>query len=138
MKYDGVIARLGEDKELYLFILNPKTKKMMNGLIISEKGYDDLMDNDLMVVDVIFKDGTKEVKDFDIEGFVYDHKYNLSDIFLSIKNYLMFHIDYDTTNMSLEEIIKNGNIDDVAIHCIKNTKDLKPKRKYKKQNEFDK
>ena len=25
-----------------------------------------------------------------------------------------------------------------ASHVIKNTKDLKPKRKYKKQNEFDK
>jgi hypothetical protein len=136
MKYDGVIARLGENKDLYLFILNPKTKKMMNGLVISEKGYDDLLDNDLMVVDVIFKDGTKEVKDFDIDGFIYESKYNLNDIFLSIKNYLMYHIE--NTNMTLEEIIKNGNIDEVALHCIKNTKDLKPKRKYKKKDESNK
>jgi hypothetical protein len=113
-------------------------QKMMDGLIISVKGYHALSDNDLMVVDVIFKDGTKEVKDFDVDGFIYESKYNLSDIFLSVKKYLMYHIDYETTNMSLENIIKNGNIDEVALHCIKNTKDLKPKIKYKKKNESNK
>lgn len=134
MNYDGVISRLGINKELYLFILNPKTNKIMNGLLISELDcYKELNTNELIVCDVVFKDGTKEDLSFDLDGFILEGKYDLNNIFLSIRNFLLYHINEDL-NITLEDIIKNGEIDTVAIHCIQNTKlNIKPKRKYTKK-----
>ena len=67
MKYDGVVIRI---EELFLFILDPDTNKIRDGINISDhKCYDDLKENQLMVVNVVFKDGTQEIDKIDLEEF---------------------------------------------------------------------
>jgi len=112
MIYKGVVGRL--DKELYLFMLDPESDNIMDGFVISEHVcYKDLKENQLMSVNVIFKDGTMELDDVDLYEFVHGDSYGRHDIFLNIKDILLFTFDID-----LEDEIKKGNFNEIAHDCI--------------------
>lgn len=113
MVFDGVVGKI-KDK-IYLFVQNPKTKKVMDGLIIS--GYTELEEKNIIVVDVIFKDGTEEDPNFNIVEFIYGDSYDMNDIFLYIKNHMII---YNTE--SLESLIKTGIIHNFVNNAIKESK----------------
>ena len=78
MKYDGVVIRF--DK-LYLFILDPDTDMIRDGITISEHDcYKDMKEDQLMVVSVIFKDGTLEIDKIDLDEFIHGDKYGDNNI----------------------------------------------------------
>ena len=120
MSYDGVVLNLDD---LYLFIINPDTDKIMDGISISyHKCYDNLKKDQLMVVKVIFKDGTQEIESLDLEDFIYSDHDN-HDVFLYITDVLLFSLgSKENKSITLEELINNGELNVVAHECIKNSK----------------
>lgn len=121
MKYDGIVSKINE---LYLFILDPDTNEMRDGINISEhKCYDDLKDDQLVVVNVVFKDGTKEVDKIDLDEFIYGDKYGDHNIFLCIYDLNLYSIK----DNKIENIINQGELNDVAISCIESSKKIKNK-----------
>jgi len=124
MKYDGVVIKI---EELYLFILNPETNKIMDGINISDhECYKDLNDDKLIVVEVSIKDGTQDIEDLDLNEFIYGDTYAPSDTFIYIHDIESFTFtDTDsggTKNVSILDIIDNGDLNDVAIECIESVK----------------
>lgn len=121
MKYDGVVCRL--DKILYLFILNPNDNMIMDGMNISEhECYNSLKDDQLMVVHVIFKDGTEELDNINLVDFIYDDVYDRNSIFIYIHDILLYSIRKKNKFISLKNLIDNGNLNEIAIECINNSK----------------
>lgn len=121
MKYDGVVSRLDDD--LYLFILNPDDNMMMDGMNISEhECYKDLKNDQIQVVKVIFKDGTEELDNIDLEDFIYSDVYDRNSIFLYIHDILLYSISNNKKNISLKKLIDNGDLNKIAIECIENSK----------------
>lgn len=126
MSYDGVITKLKIDDDylLYLFILNPDKNEIMDGINISNhKCYDELKKDQLMVVDVVFKDGTENLNNINLDEFIYGDTYGKNNIFLSIKDIVIYSVNDSKTNSSLEELIKNGNLPEIAKKCIKDSKE---------------
>ena len=121
MKYDGVVCRL--NKELYLFILNPDENVIMDGMNISEhECYNNLKDDQLMVVNVIFKDGTEELDNIDLESFIYDDVYDRNSVFLHIRDILLYSIGKKNQVISLKDIVDGDDFNKIAIECIENSK----------------
>jgi hypothetical protein len=121
MKYDGVVCRL--NKELYLFILNPDENMIMDGMNISEhECYNNLKDDQLMVVNVIFKDGTEELDNIDLESFIYDDVYDRNSVFLHIRDILLYSIGKKNQVISLKDIVDGDDFNKIAIECIENSK----------------
>jgi len=121
MKYDGIVCRL--NKELFLFILNPNDNMIMDGLNISEhECYKNLKDDQLMVVNVIFKDGTEELDNIDLDAFIYDDVYDRNSVFLYIHDILLYSISKRHNFVSLKDLIDDGDLNDIAIECIENSK----------------
>jgi hypothetical protein len=122
MKYEGVVIRIDE---LFLFILDPDTNIIRDGINISDhKCYDDLKNNQLMVVSVIFKDGTKEIDKIDLDEFIYGESYGEHDTFLYIHDIMLFSIfdNMENVDVNLKILIEKGKLNDVAINCISNSK----------------
>jgi hypothetical protein len=122
MKYDGVVIRIDD---LFLFILNPETNKLMDGINISEhECYKELNDEQLMVVDVSIKDGTEEIEDVDLEEFIYGDSYNRLDTFIYIHDVMLlsFSDNNSKDKIFIKQIIDNGDLNDVAIESIQNSK----------------
>ena len=125
MKYDGVVIRVDE---LYLFILNPETKKLMDGINISDhECYKDLKNDKLVVVKVSIKDGTQEIESVDLEEFIYGESYGRLDTFIYIHDINMFSFTNNDSSefVSLKDLISNGDLNNVAIECIETTKNIK-------------
>jgi hypothetical protein len=124
MKYDGVVAKFDE---LYLFILNPNTYKLMDGINLSDHAcYNDMKKNQLMVVEVVFKDGTVEIENLDLDEFIYGDKYDKHNTFMMVADINLFSIgdsEKPKKSLSLEKIARNGKLNDIAINCIKLTKE---------------
>jgi hypothetical protein len=119
MKYDGIVVKI--DK-LYLFILDPDTNEIRDGINISDhECYNELKDDQLMVVNVVFKDGTKEIDKIDLDEFIYGDKYGEHDVFLNIYDLVL----YSVNDIKIESIIEQGELNEVAISCIESTKKLK-------------
>ena len=129
MKYDGVVIRMrkSEDK-LFLFLLNPDNNELMDGINISEHDcYKDLRDTQLMVVDVVFKDGSEELEKVDLEEFIYGETYGRYDTFLYIQDKTLYSIGENCSEneenlVSLESIAEKGDLGKVAINCINKSK----------------
>lgn len=123
MKYDGAVIRLNSG--LFLFILDPETNELMDGLGISDhKCYKDLKDNKLMVVNVIFKDGTLELDKIDLDEFIEENKFN---IFIHIYDISLYSVDIEKYNSlcnTFEDIIKNGDFVEIALSCIEDSKKI--------------
>lgn len=122
MKYDGVVIRIDE---LYLFIFNPETKKIMDGINISDHDcYKDLKDDKLVVVKVSIKDGTQEIENIDLEEFIHGDSYGRLDTFIYIHDILTFSFKSNDSSefVSLRELIDNGDLNNVAIECIETSK----------------
>jgi len=118
MIYKGVVLKM---ELLYLFIINPDTNKLMDGINISEhKCYDNLNSEQIMVVDVKFKDGTKDIENFDLEEFIYGDSYGVHDVFLYIQDIQMY--TNQDKNDKLINLVKQGKLNDIAKGCIENLK----------------
>jgi len=125
MKYNGVVIKLNE---LFLFLLDPKTLEIKDGINISEhEVYNKMKDDQLMVVDVIFKDGTEEIDDLDLDEFIYGDKYGKYDTFIYIQDIMLFLIK-DEINGTLKELIDKGDLTDIATDCIEQSKNIKNNR----------
>ena len=124
MSYDAVVLNLDD---LYLFIINPDTNQIMDGVSISyHKCYENLTKEQLMVVKVIFKDGTQEIEDLDLEEFIYS-EHDKHDVFLYIKDVMLFSIGSEKGDVSLVDLINGGELNKVAHGCIKNSKNNEEK-----------
>ena len=124
MKYNGIVIRTSK-KQLFLFILDPILNELKDGINISDHAvYDDMKKNQLMVVDVLFKDGTIELDNIDLEEFIHGDSYGRNNVFIHIKDVLLYTISNEekNTDITMEEIIKSGKLNDVGIECIENTK----------------
>jgi hypothetical protein len=125
MKYDGVVVRNKKSNLLFLFILDPDTNELRDGFNISEhECYKDLNNDQLMVVNVTFRDGTQEIDKIDLEEFIHGDSYGKYDTFIHIQDLLAFSIlkNKDDKAIPLDKIIKNGDLTYVAIECIEETK----------------
>lgn len=128
MKYDGIVIKVDN---LYLFILDPDTNEIRDGINISNhKCYDDLKKDQLMVVNVTFKDGTQDIEKIDLDEFIYGDSYGSHDTFLYIYDVLMFSINNDNTkDLSIVDIINKGELNDIAISCIETSKKITKSKK---------
>lgn len=132
MIYDAIITKIfneGEDK-IFLFFLDPETGIIKDGLDIldSTNVYSDLSYDMLMVVEVVLKDGTKEV-DIDIDDFIAG-KYGKYDIFIHIRDILPFKLakknetdDEIMLPRIVEDVIKDGEFQEICTECIKMVKE---------------
>ena len=121
MKYDGVVIRFDS---LYLFVLDPDTNKIMDGINISEHDcYKELKEDYLMVVDVTFKDGTQEIDKIDLDEFIHGDSYGQHDTFIYIHDIMLYSIgSNEGVNITLDDLVREGEIDKVAISCIEDSK----------------
>lgn len=127
MTYDGVIGKIfneGEDK-IFLFLL--EDKKVKDGINISDDSdiYQNLSYDTLQVVDVILKDGTIDA-DINLDDFILG-KYGQYDIFIHIKDVMTFKlgkkdINDDITKKSIENVILDGEFDDIVNECLEMSK----------------
>ncbi len=131
MSYDGIVAKIfdeGEDK-IFLFFLDPETNLIKDGLDILDgtNVYKDLSYDTLMVVEVLLKDGTKEV-DIEIDDFI-NGKYGKYDIFIHIKDLLPFKLGKKDEKNDLmlprlvEDVILDGEFQEIAVECVKMCKE---------------
>ncbi len=126
MIYDGVVIRI--EKQLYLFVLDPDTFSMMDGINISDhECYKDVKGDKLMVVDVTFRDGTLELDDLDLDEFIHGDSYGENDIFIKIHDIMLFSISKEDSikRISLVELIEKGDLNVIAIDCIEKAKEIK-------------
>ena len=108
MIYKGLVSRI--DNDLFLFIHDPEKNIMKDGFIISDHVcYKELKKDQIMTVEVLFKDGTLELDDIDLDEFIHGTNYGRNDIFINIKDILLF-----TLNVDLKKEIKKGNFNDIA------------------------
>lgn len=130
MKYDGAVIRMNkrEDK-LFLFLLDPDTDELKDGINISEHAaYKDMKNSQLMVVEVVFKDGTEEIDRVDLDEFIYGDSYGKYDTFIFIQDKTLFSIgesikkDLDPELVSLETIAEKGDLGNIVRECIEKAK----------------
>jgi len=115
MKYDGVVLRI--DGNLFLFVLNPDTNNLTDGVNIStHECYDKLKKNQLVVVNTIFKDGTEEISKMDLDEFIHGDKYGKYDTFILISDVITYTIP------TLLDMIKKGELNIVGKTCISDSK----------------
>lgn len=129
MKYDAIIAKIfdeGEDK-IFLFFLDPETNMIRDGLDLldSTNVYMDLPYDTLIVVEVLLKDGTKEIE-VNLDDFIAG-KYGKYDIFIHIRDIMPFRLakpdDDDITPRTVEEVIIDGEFQEICNECIKMAKE---------------
>jgi len=126
MEYDAIIAKILENDEdkIFLFFSDPETELIRDGLDLldSSNVYMELPYDTLMVVEVLLKDGTKEV-DINIDDFI-DGKYGKYDIFIHIKDIMPFRLakkDEKTGKLKprkIVDVIKDGEFQQIASECI--------------------
>jgi len=125
MIFDGVVIRI--EKQLYLFVFSPEYNTIMDGISISDhECYKDVKGDQLMVVDVTFRDGTLELEDIDLDEFIHGDSYGVNDIFIKIHDKLLFTISKEDSikRITLVELIENGDLNTIAIDCIEKAKQL--------------
>ena len=84
-----------------------------------------MKDDQLMVVEVIFRDGTQELDQIDLDEFIYGDSYGIHDTFLEIYDLMLFSINDKKDKkrfVSLDEIAKKGELGSIAIECINKVK----------------
>lgn len=132
MIYDGVVIKTNRDNkiEFYLFIVDQLLEELQDGINISQhECYDDMKFDQVMVVNVTLKDGTKELDDIDLDEFIHGDKYGKHDIFLYIQDLLLFDIGQNKEkslfdkSLTMEDIVKKGELNDLALDLINKTKE---------------
>lgn len=123
MIYNGVVIRLND---LYLFLLDPDTFQIKDGINISEhECYKDMKPDQLMVVSVSFKDGTEDIDKVDLDEFIYGDTYGKYDTFIHIQDLALFTISNKEETITLEEIIQKGELSEVINDCFNKTFNIK-------------
>lgn len=129
MLYDGVVAKIFDEEEdkIFLFLVDPDTNILKDGVNISDENsiYKDLTYDMLMVVEVMLKDGTKDVK-VDLDDFV-NGEYGQYDIFIHVKDKLSYKLGKNDNEGNVKprlipEIVKDGEFESVVLECIENCK----------------
>ena len=142
MIYDGVVIKTNKKKkdEFYLFLVDPILEQLQDGINISEHScYDDMKYDQIMTVNVTLKDGTVELDDIDLDEFIHGDKYGKHDVFLYIQDLLLFDIGHEEKslymfgdNLTVEDIVKRGDLNDLALNLInKTTEEMEKKRRKK-------
>lgn len=128
MKYDGIVVKMKSKDGLFLFLVDPDTNELQDGINISDhECYKDMNEQQLMVVSVTFKDGTEELEKIDIEEFIYGDSYGKYDTFLYIQDINLYTIGENGENnnineISLDKVAKDGKLGNIALECIENSK----------------
>lgn len=128
MKYDGIVVKMKPKDGLFLFLVDPDTNELQDGINISDhECYKDMNEQQLMVVSVTFKDGTEEIEKIDIEEFIYGDSYGKYDTFLYIQDINLYTIGENGENnnineISLDKVAKDGKLGNIALECIENSK----------------
>jgi len=106
MRYDGVVIKIDE---LYLFLIDPETNEVKDGINISDhECYNDMKENQLMVVNVSIKDGTLEIDNVDLDEFIHGDSYGKLDTFIYIHDIMLYSIKKNgKKEISLGNIDKN-------------------------------
>lgn len=138
MTFDGVVVKINNsiNTEYYLFMLDPDINELQDGINISHHScYDDMKLDQVMVVKVTLKDGTLELDDVDLYEFIHGDKYGRHDIFIYIQDILLYDIgkldNFNNVNsiLTLEDIIKDGEFNNIAIELINKSKEHLEKNK---------
>lgn len=131
MLYDGVVAKIFDEEEdkIFLFLVDPDTNMIKNGVNISDEThiYKELTYDMLMVVEVMLKDGTKDVK-VNLDDWV-NGEYGQFDIFIHIKDKLSFKLGKNDEKGNIRpriipDIVSDGEFEDVVLECIENSKKI--------------
>lgn len=128
MIYDGVVMKDDKSKQLYLFIYDPDINMVKDGISISEnKCYNNMRTNQMMVVNVNFKDGTKDVENIDLDEFIHGDKYGENNIFILIHDLSLFSASDNENNnpLTLDYLVKEGSLNRSIIDCIEIVKNEK-------------
>lgn len=128
MIYNGAVMKGSKNKQLYLFILDPDSNTIKDGINISEhKCYKNMRIDQLMIVDVTFKDGTKNIENIDLDEFIYGDQYGINNIFILIHDLSLFSVTDKENNKSLtlEDLVKNGELNNSILECIEIVKNNK-------------
>jgi hypothetical protein len=132
MTYDGIVIKVEKKPkdQLYLFFLDPESNNLSDGINISDhKVYDNIRYDQIMVVHISLKDGTLELDKIDLEEFIHGDKYGREDIFLYIRDILLYNIDSEINlfknkiDITAEQIVKNGEMNDLALELIEKSKE---------------
>jgi len=111
----GLVYRI--DDEVYLSLID--NEKPSDGIPISEGTYTTLQDNQISLVDVNIKDGTKIVEDIDINYFVYNEaQQNRENLFYEILDISLFTfkvpikeiVEFDGFNGVTKDILNYKNV----------------------------
>jgi len=117
MKYDGVVLRIEDN--LFLFVLNPDTNNLTDGVNISDhECYKKLKSNQIVVVNSIFKDGTTEIDKIDLDEFIHGDKYGQYDTFILISDVVTYTIP------NLSDLIINGELNIIGKTIIDDSKTI--------------
>jgi hypothetical protein len=132
MIYDGIVIKVEKKPkdQLYLFFLDPESNNLSDGINISDhKVYDNIRYDQIMVVHISLKDGTLELDKIDLEEFIHGDKYGREDIFLYIQDILLYNIDSEINlfknkiDITAEQIVKKGEMNDLALELIEKSKE---------------
>lgn len=132
MIYDGIVIKVEKKPkdQLYLFFLDPESNNLSDGINISDhKVYDNIRYDQIMVVHISLKDGTLELDKIDLEEFIHGDKYGREDIFLYIRDILLYNIDSEINlfknkiDITAEQIVKKGEMNDLALELIEKSKE---------------
>jgi len=120
MRYDGVVIKIDE---LYLFLIDPETNEVKDGINISDhECYNDMKENQLMVVNVSIKDGTLEIDNVDLDEFIHGDSYGKLDTFIYIHDIMLYSIKKNgKKEISLGNIDKN-ELSNIIKNCIEEQK----------------
>ena len=120
MIYDGVVMRNSKSEQLYLFVFDPDINMVKDGISISDhECYKTMRDDQMMVVNVNFKDGTKDVENIDIDEFIHGDKYGDNNIFILIHDLSLFSVKDDKNkSLTLDDLLNAGSLNQSIIDCI--------------------
>lgn len=106
----GLVYRIND--EIYLSLID--NDKPSDGIPISEGVYKSLQDNQISLVDVKIKDGSKLLEDIDINYFVYNEaRQNKENLFYEIVDISLF-----TFKVTIKEIVESDGFNGVTKDII--------------------
>jgi len=116
MILDGVVYKINDNT--FLSFLHPTKKEMTNGFSINGYMYDSLKEKEICVVNVILKDGNKELNEDEVMNILEgDELSGNENIFYSINNLTVYKFD-----VSVVEMNENYEYDNSLIDIITRTK----------------
>jgi hypothetical protein len=121
MIFDGVIVKIFQNNmdSYFLFILDPKSKTMMEGIPIpKDSKFDDLDEYVVMIVKAEFMDGTNPIEDFDLDGLMAEEPQS-SNILIRIKDFRDMAIGYPEGDIyTVQDLLDSDMLSEYMKACI--------------------